>query len=277
METVLLVAASVAAWVYFITIGALALWQRRLLYVPEFDRPDVSVTGVAKAREMTVRTEDGLDLLAWFAPPADATQPVVLYLHGNGGHIGYRAPRLAAMSNLGWGVLLLEYRGFGGNPGAPTEAGLYQDARAGYAALRATGCRPQQIVLWGESLGSGVAVRLASEMEVGSVLLESPYTSITAIGQKRFPFVPVSWLLRDRFDLIGRIGAVRAPVLVMTGGRDSIVPPAMGRAVFAAANEPKVFWLAPDADHNDLAAAGAFDAVRAFISQHWTAASLQSA
>jgi uncharacterized protein len=277
MEIVLLVVALMAAGVYCTVIGTLALLQRRILYAPETNRPDVSAAGVANAREWTVHTEDGLHLLAWLALPADAAQPVVLYLQGNAGHIGDRAPRLAQLSKLGWGVLLLEYRGFGGNPGTPTESGLQKDARAGYAALRALGIPARRIVLWGESLGSGVAVRLATEVAVGSVLLESPYTSITAIGQKRFPFVPVSWLLRDRFNLIGRIAAVRAPVLIMTGGRDGVVPPAMGRAVFAAANEPKVFWLAPDAGHDDLAAAGAFDVVRAFVSAHWTAAALQSA
>jgi hypothetical protein len=218
-----------------------------------------------------VHTADGLDLLAWFAPPADAAQPVVLYLHGNGGNIAYRSIRFVQMSHLGWGVLLLEYRGYGGNPGTPSEAGLYADARAGYAALRALGIQASRILLWGESLGTGVAVRLATEVDVGAVLLESPYTSITAVAQRQFPLVPVGWLLRDRFDLLGRIGAVRAPVLVMTGGRDVTVPPAMGQTVFAAANEPKVLWLAADAGHNDLGAAGALDVVQRFVRQHWKA------
>jgi uncharacterized protein len=246
----------------------LTVQQRRFLYFPDTHRPDLSSAGVANARAVAVQTRDGLDLLAWLASPGDDAQPVGLYLHGNGGHIGYRARRFAWMSGLGWGVLLLEYRGFGGNPGAPTEAGLNEDARAGYAALLALGIPARRIVLWGESLGTGVAVRLASEMEVGAVLLESPCTSIAAIAQQRFPFVPVYWLLLDRFNLIGRIGAVRAPVLVMTGGRDDVVPPAMGEAVFAAANEPKVFWLARGAGHDALAEAGALDAVKAFISAH---------
>jgi fermentation-respiration switch protein FrsA (DUF1100 family) len=251
----------------------MAWQQRRYLYFPEATRPDVATTGVASARTITVSTQDGLDLLAWLSPAANEAKPVVLYLHGNGGHIGYRARRLAQMNSLGWGVLLLEYRGFGGNPGTPTEAGLYLDAQAAYAALLALRIPARRIVLWGESLGTGIAVRLAAEMEVGAVLLESPYTSLLAIGQKRFPFVPVSWLLRDRFDLIGRIGAVHAPLLVMTGGRDDVIPPAMGQAVFAAANHPKVFWLAPDAGHNNLAEAGAFDVVQAFVSKHVTSAS----
>ena len=271
MMSKLIVAALGAGALYCAAVGFLALQQRRFLYFPDTTRPVLPATVVPTARTLTVHTEDRLDLLAWLAPPANDAQPVVLYLHGNGGNIGYRAMRFARLSRLGWGVLLLEYRGYGGNPGAPTEAGLYADARAGYAMLLASGISAQRIVLWGESLGSGVAVHLATEVEVGTVLLEAPYTSILAIAQQRFPVVPVALLLRDRFDLIDRIGAVRAPVLVMTGAKDAIVPPSMGRAVFAAAPEPKLFWLAPNAGHNDLAEAGAFDVVQNFVRDHWKA------
>ena len=270
MISKLIVAALTAGGLYCAVVGLLALRQRHLLYLPDTSRP-LLPGAVAAARALSVHTEDGLDLLAWLTPPADDAQPVVLYLHGNGGNIGHRASRFARLSRLGWGVLLLEYRGYGGNAGAPTEAGIHADARAGYAALRGFGVPAQRIVLWGESLGTGVAVRLATEVDVGAVVLESPYTSIMAIAQQRFPFVPVAWLLRDRFDLIGRIPKVRAPVLVMTGERDAIVPPEMGREVFAAAREPKVFWLAQTAGHNDLGEAGAFDVVQAFVREHWTA------
>jgi fermentation-respiration switch protein FrsA (DUF1100 family) len=193
----------------------------------------------------------------------------VLYLHGNAGNIGHRAPRLAALAGFGWGVLMLEYRGYGGNAGEPSETGLFADTRAAYAALLDRGIEASRIVPWGESLGTGLAVRLASEAAVGAVLLESPYTSIAAIARRQFPFVPVDWLLRHRFEVIGRVERVRAPVLVMAGGRDAIVPPAMSRAVFAAANEPKAFWFAADAGHNDLAEAGALEAARAFVAEHW--------
>lgn len=268
MKIALIVAALLAVGIYCTCIAMLAWQQRRFLYFPDAHRPNLSSAGVADARAVTVHTQDGLDLLAWSAPPADDAQPVVLYLHGNGGNIGDRASRFAHLSSFGWGVLLLEYRGFGGNPGTPTEAGLHEDAKAAYASLRMFGIPPRRILLWGESLGTGIAVRLATEVEVGAVLLESPYTSITAVGQKQFPFVPVSWLLRDRFDLIGRVAAVHAPVLVMTGGQDNVIPPAMGRAVFAAANDPKVSWLAPDAGHNDLAEAGAIDVAKSFVGRY---------
>jgi fermentation-respiration switch protein FrsA (DUF1100 family) len=272
MKTVLIVAAVLAAGVYCLVVGLLTWQQRRFLYEPDTHRPDLSVAGVPEAHAMTVHTRDGLDLLAWMIPPADDTQPVVLYLHGNGGNIGYRAHEFATVRRFGWGILMLEYRGYGGNAGTPTETGLYEDARAAYAALRTLGIPAGRILLWGESLGTGVAVHLAAEHQVGAVLLEAPYTSIAAIARKRFPFVPIDLLLRDRFDLIGRIGSVRAPVLVMTGGRDNVIPPAMGRAVFDAANEPKRFWLVPEAGHNNLLEAGAFNVARAFVADHWKAA-----
>jgi fermentation-respiration switch protein FrsA (DUF1100 family) len=269
MKTGLVVTALVAIALYCLVVGLLAWQQRRFLYVPDPRRPDLQATGVADAQVVSVHTVDGLDLLAWWVAPSGAAMPVVLYLHGNAGNIEDRARRFAQVSRSGWGMLLLEYRGYGGNPGAPTEAGLLQDARAAYAWLHSGGITAARVLPWGESLGTGVAVRLAGEVDVGAVLLESPYTSIAAVAQRRFPFAPVDWLILDRFDLIGRIGAVHAPVLVMTGGRDTIVPPAMGRAAFALANEPKRFWFAPDAGHNGLIEAGLFDAVQGFVRDCW--------
>ncbi len=271
MKTARVIVLVAAASLYGLAVGAVAILQRRLMYFPDTRRPDPSAAGVPGAQVMAVHTSDGLDLLAWLAPAQSEALPVVLYLHGNGGNIGLRASRLASLHAFGWGVLLLEYRGYGGNAGSPSEAGLTQDARAGYTALRAMGISAHRILLWGESLGSGVAVRLATEAEVGAVLLESPYTSFVALARSRFPWVPVSLLLLDRYDLLGRIGQVRAPVLVMAGGQDRVVPPAMGRAVFAAAPEPKEYWLAAQAGHDDLAAVGAIEAAAAFVRAHWRA------
>jgi fermentation-respiration switch protein FrsA (DUF1100 family) len=268
MKISLIVAALLALGVYCAAVALLAWKQRWFIFVPDTKPPAIRATGVAHAREVTVHTDDGLDLLAWLVAPATEAHPMVLYLHGNAGSIADRAPRFAALSRLGWGVLMPEYRGYGGNPGYPTEAGLFTDARAAYATLHDRGIAASRILLWGESLGTGVAVQLASEVTVGAVLLESPYTSLVGIARKRFPFVPVDWLLRHRFEVLGRIGAVHAPVLVMTGGLDTIVPPAMGRAVFAAANQPKALWFAARAGHNDLAEAGSLDAVQAFVAEH---------
>jgi uncharacterized protein len=255
--------------VAYVVVGlALFLLQRRILFRPDTTLPDLTRTGEPRPREIAVPTADGLSLLAWYLPPTEASGLVVLHLHGNAGNIGHRAFRLGPLHQLGWGVLLLEYRGFGGNPGSPTESGLITDARAGLAALRALGLPPGRIILWGESLGSNLAVRLAAEQSVAAVLLEAPYTSIADIAQGRYPFLPVRPLLLDHFDTMSVIGSIRAPLLVMHGAYDSIVPVAMGRALFVAAPDPKELWIAADAGHLDLIEAGAIVVAEAFVRRH---------
>jgi fermentation-respiration switch protein FrsA (DUF1100 family) len=263
----LLIGAKALIVFYGLVVVAMFMSQRRMLFRPDRTPPDLARARVPGVRQLTVTPADGLALLAWYMPPAREGGHVVLYLHGNAGHIGHRAYRLGPFQQLGWGVLLLEYRGYGGNPGRPSEAGLLTDARAGLTALRAMGFAPSGILLWGESLGSGLAVRLAIEQPVAAVLLEAPYTSITDIARSRFPFLPVTWLLLDRFDSLRVIGDVHAPVLVMHGARDRIVPVAMGRAIHEHAPEPKELWIAPHAGHIDLVEAGAVEAAGDFISR----------
>ncbi|MCW3473572.1 alpha/beta hydrolase [Limobrevibacterium gyesilva] len=256
-------------------LGALALYvvllvglyalQRRIIFLPDRTRPDPVAAGVPEVRVVPIATADGLTLYAWTVPPAVPDGFVVLYLHGNGGNVGNRAGRIQRFMAAGWGVLMPEYRGYGGNPGSPSEAGLLEDARAAFATLRRMGVPPARTLLWGESLGTALAVRLATEADVAAVLLESPYTSMADLARLRYPFVPVDRLLKDRFESLSRIGAVRAPVLVMHGAHDTIVPPAMGRAMHAAAKGPAELWLAPDAGHNDLATFGAVEAAVGFV------------
>jgi fermentation-respiration switch protein FrsA (DUF1100 family) len=262
-----LIGAGVLATLYVLVVAALVLLQRRILFPSDNTRPDLARVPVAGVREITVTTPDGLSLLGWFMPPASDSAPVALCLHGNAGHIGHRAYRLAPFQRLGWGVLMLEYRGYGGNPGHPSETGLLIDARAGYAALRAMNVPPERILLWGESLGSGLAARLAAEQPVAAVFLEAPYTSITDIARARFPYAPVRWLLRDHFDTMRVIADIHVPVFVMHGVRDRTIPVAMGRAVYEAAHQPKELWIAPDAGHADLIEAGAIAAAGEFLNR----------
>jgi fermentation-respiration switch protein FrsA (DUF1100 family) len=263
----ILIGGGVLAMLYALAVAALFLLQRRILYLPDNTRPDVARAGIADLRQMTVTTADGLSLLAWFLPPRDG-QPVVLHLHGNAGNIGHRSFRLGHFRRLGWGVLLLDYRGFGGNPGTPSEQGLLTDGRAGVSALERMGFAPSQIILWGESLGSGVAVQLGVEKSFAAVILEAPYTSITDMARRRFPFVPSGWLLLDRFDSLRAIGGLRAPVLIIHGARDRIIPVAMGQALFEAAPEPKQLWIVPESGHLDLVEAGAIEQAGAFVAEH---------
>jgi fermentation-respiration switch protein FrsA (DUF1100 family) len=246
--------------------GVYAL-QRHLLYFPDTDRPDPTRLNLSSMREIEIVTADGLRLLAWYVP-AEAGGWVIAYFHGNGGNIAYRGDRLRHFVDERFGVLLLEYRGYGGNLGSPTEDGLFADARAGLDFLNSQGVGADRIVLYGESLGTGVAVRMASERPVALLLLESPYTSIAAVARWHYPFLPVDLILKDRFDSLSRIGAVKAPILVLLGGRDTVIPTASGRELFAAAPEPKEIWVAPNGGHDDLASFGATAVADDFIRRH---------
>jgi fermentation-respiration switch protein FrsA (DUF1100 family) len=189
----------------------------------------------------------------------------LLYFHGNGGHIGYRRYRLSRFAAAGYGILIPEYRGYGGNEGRPSESAFFADSDVAMAFLEKEGLSPDRIVVYGESLGTGVATRVASEHQVAALVLEAPYTSITAMAGTQFPYLPVSLMLKDRFDSLSRIAKVRAPILVMQGGRDQVVPPVLGRELFAAAPEPKEFWSTPDGGHDDLFDFGADAAAIDFI------------
>ena len=257
---------------YLLALGALFALQRQILFRPDRSVPDLGRIGQPGLAAMRITTADGLDLLAWQQPwraeAGGADAPVVLYLHGNGGHMGHRGERLRRFAALGWGVLVVEYRGYGGNPGTPSEAGLRADAAAGLATLIAQGVAPARIVLWGESLGSGLASWLAATQTVGAVVLETPYTSIADIAKQRYWFAPVDLLLRDRFDSLVYMPALRAPVLVAVAGQDRVVPPEMGRALHAAAGGPAELWVAQAAGHTDMVQFGVIEAAAAFLGQH---------
>jgi hypothetical protein len=194
--------------------------------------------------------------------------PVILVAHGNAGHIGHRSAKFAPLALAGYGLFLLEYRGFGGNPGSPTEEGLNEDGRAAFAWLEGHGIASQRIVLYGESLGTGVAVRLADEHDTAALVLEAPFTSIGAVAARHYWYVPfASHLVLDRFDAASRIARIDEPVLMVAGGRDDVVPPELSRALYEQASEPKELWIAPEAGHNDLYEHGAAEAVAGFLAR----------
>jgi len=252
---------------YLAVLTLLYLFQRHLLYFPDRSPPLLGRLAALGVREVRLTTADGLSLLSWYLPPHEG-RPTVAYFHGNGGHVGYRADRLRRFAAEGYGVAMLEYRGYGGNPGRPGEAGLYADARAALEFIGRQGIAGRRIVLYGESLGTAVAVRMATENAVGALVLESPFTSIAAVAQHHYPYVPVRPLIWDRFDVRSRIGQVGVPILMLQGGDDRVVPARFGRALFDAAPEPKEMWLAPQGDHEGLARFGALDAAVAFIERH---------
>lgn len=257
---------AIVAAVYLGLLALLFLFQRQVIYVPDARRADLATVGAVELMEaVDLTAADGLTTVSWFRPPATPAQPMLVLFQGNAGNIGDRLYKVATFVQEGWGVTLVGYRGFGGNPGKPTEAGLYADGRAALRFLQERGLAPDRLVLYGESLGSGVAVELALETKAGALILEAPFTSIADMAQHRFPFFPARWLVLDRFDNLGKIGRVGLPILVLHGEKDPVTPVAFGRRLFEAAAEPKSLRVLPDAGHVDLFEHGADQAVIEFV------------
>ena len=238
--------------------------QRAMQYFPDRSRVAPAAAGLPEAEEVVLDTADGERVIAWHVPPR-GEKPVFLYFHGNGGSLRWRVDRFRALIADGSGLVALSYRGYGGSSGGPTEAGLVNDALAAYAFTCAR-YEPARIVLWGESLGSGVAVALAAERPVGHVVLEAPFTSAADVGAGHYWFVPVRLLMKDQFRSDLRIGKVAAPVLVLHGDRDRVVPIALGERLYDLINAPKRFVRFPGAGHEDLGAR-AVQAARQFLSE----------
>lgn len=260
-----------------VTITALSLailiviWtlQRKLIYFPFGDVADPQAVGLAGATPVTFATADGLSLNGWFVRQKPASWFTVIVFNGNAGNRAFRAPLANALAGHGIDVLLFDYRGFGGNPGFPTERGLALDSRAARAyALSRKEVDAKRLAYFGESLGAAVAGDLAAEFPPAALILRSPFTSMTEIGQHHYPFLPVRWLLRDRFDTVNRIAGIRCPLLVIAGGRDRIVPIGDSRRLYEAATASKKLLVLPDADHNDhvlLAGQEMIDAIVSFL------------
>lgn len=258
----------ILAAVYFLTLGVLFTFQRQFIYLPDARQADLATVGAVEAMEAVALTAaDGVTTTSWFRPPADATKPVLVLFQGNAGNIGDRLYKVATFVEAGWGVLLVGYRGYGGNPGRPTEQGLYADARAALRFVGDRGFPADRIVLYGESLGSGVATEMALETQARALILEAPFTSIGDMAQLRFPYFPARWLVLDRFDNASKIGRVEMPVLILHGARDGITPARLGQRLFQAAKEQKTLRIFPDAGHVDLFEHGADEAVLEFVEQ----------
>ena len=237
--------------------------QRALMYHPETLRTPPAAAGLFDVQELVLDTADGEKVIVWYAPPK-RDLPLVLYFHGNAGALRYRADRFRALLGDGYGLVALSYRGYGGSTGSPSEAGMIADAQAAYA-FAAAHVPAERIVVFGESIGTGVAVALAATQRIGRLILEAPFTSAVDVGARAYWFLPVRLLMKDPFRSDQRIGQVTAPLLVLHGERDQVVPLALGEQLFALANEPKRFVRFPAGTHANLVQYGALDTVRSFI------------
>ncbi len=227
------------------------VFQRKLQYHPANKGLTPQSVGISGASVETLTTGDGEKIILWYAQ-AKTGMPTILYLHGNAGEIGDRPLRFNYYQSRGFGVAYLSYRGFGGSSGSPSEAGLMADATAAYDWLIAKSVEPGRIALLGESLGSGVAVQLAAKREVGAVALEAPYTSTVEVAAKIYWWLPVHALMKDQFKSIDFIAAVVAPLLIIHGEQDRLIPVDFGRRLFAAANQPKELEVVQGFGHDLL-------------------------
>jgi hypothetical protein len=238
--------------------------QRVVLFpAPTSVRTAPQAAGFPEAEEHILTTDDGEKVILWYVP-ARAGRPVVLYFHGNGDFLAGFFGRFRSIIADGTGVVALSYRGYAGSTGKPSEQGLLQDAAAAYAFTTARH-RADDIVVWGFSLGTGVAVALAEEQRIGRLILEAPYTSIADVAASRFWFAPVRLFIRDQFRSDGLIARIRVPLLVMHGALDSTIPITFGERLFARANEPKRFVRLARGGHNDLDNFGGIEIARNFI------------
>lgn len=241
--------------------------QRHMIYFPDTTVLPVAAEVLPGARDVRLRTADGLQLGAWLVPAAEPSRGVtVLVANGNAGNRSYRAPLAAALSRAGLSVLLFDYRGYGENRGSPTEEGLALDARAAHRFLvEDAGVPPERLLYFGESLGAAVVADLATEHPPAGLLLRSPFVDLAAVGRVHYPYLPVSALLWDRYPVAERVARIKVPTTVVYGSADDIVPPEQSRAVAQAAAGPTEVVELAGANHNDPALVHGPEVVRAAV------------
>jgi fermentation-respiration switch protein FrsA (DUF1100 family) len=258
----LLVLLGCAAW-------ALSTLERRSLYFPDHEMAATPQALGLAYDDLTLKSQDGSAINAWFVPAKPGGPGrTILVSHGNAGNISHRLDKIATFHELGLAVLIFDYRGYGKSPGRPSENGTYQDGDAAYAYLTQTRrLPPSDVVLYGESLGCAVAVELARRHPASALILESPFTSTLAMGKLVYPWLPVRWIVRYRYDNLAKIGSLRLPLLILHSSQDEIVPFSMGQQLYAAAPGPKAFFELRGG-HNDgyeVTGLGYRDAIRKFL------------
>ena len=240
------------------------LLHRYFVYVPDPTRVAPKDAGLSGVEEIVFKAGDGTRLIAWYRP-AQAGKPTLLYFTGNSGNTADRAGKIKAIASDGYGVFMLNYRRFGGSGGRPTEKRNAADAVSAYDTLRGLGVVPDNIVIYGESLGTAVATTLCPQRQPKALVLEAPFTSVVDVGRLMWPLLPLKFIMVDQYRTVDRIGQVDVPLFVIHGGRDSTIPLNHARRIFHAASEPKRLSVVPRAGHNDLFEQGAWTQVRGFI------------
>jgi len=236
---------------YVLLVVVVFFFQRNLLYHPSVNNyiKDQEVKKPSEIEIVSITTRDKIDLIGWYYNKNIENSKTILFFHGNAGSLENRTYKLNHFKDLNLNFLIIAWRGFNGNSGKPNETGLYEDAESAIRWLKTKGVEDKNIILYGESLGTGVAVEVAQNKNYAGVILESPFTSMVNMGKKYYPFFPVSFLLKDKFESHKKINNISIPVLIMHGTVDNIVPYNMGKKMYELANEPKFFYSQEYGDH----------------------------
>ncbi|SDB55154.1 hypothetical protein SAMN05660653_02745 [Desulfonatronum thiosulfatophilum] len=262
--------AAVAVLLYLGLTGLVYLRQDALIYYPVAEIAQTPADYGWEFDDLTLRTEDGVNIHAWYVPVENA-RGVVLFCHGNAGNIGHRLDSIRIFRDLGLSVLIFDYRGFGNSEGRPSESGTYRDVRAAWKfLLEDKNVAPERIVVFGRSLGGAVATYLASSQPVGALIIESAFTSLPDMAARLYPLLPVRWLAKYNYNSLARISDVQAPVLVVHSPEDELVPFAHGQALYATAPESKMFLEISGGHNMGFLSSGAVyvEGLRSFLEQY---------
>ncbi len=234
--------------IYLFILISTYLFQRNLLYHPNYN----SYSGekiIVPIEKIKIKTEDGIELISWFHNKNLTHYKTILFLHGNAGTLENRIYKINQFKEINVNFLIFAWRGFSGNKGKPTEKGLYEDARSAIRWLNSKGVEKKNIIIYGESLGTGVATEIAQNKNFAGLILEAPFTSMIDAGKEKYPFLPVKLLLKDKYESSKKIKNIYSPILVMHGKADKIIPFYMGKKIYELANNPKYSYFSENDDH----------------------------
>ena len=234
--------------IYFLIVLFTYIFQRNLLYHPSENNysGDKLLVFVEKVK---IKTEDNIELTSWYHNKNHNDYKTIIFFHGNAGSLENRVHKINHFKEMNINFLLVSWRGFNGNQGKPSENGLYNDARSAIKWLESKGVKEKNIIIYGESLGTAVAVEIAQFKNFAGIILESPFTSMIDAGKNKYPFLPVKFLLKDKYESNKKIKNIKSPILIMHGKKDNIVPFHMGEKMFELANEPKYAYFTEYDDH----------------------------
>ncbi len=254
----LLIILSVVAGILWI-IGH--FFQRKLMYFPDRARIPPRDLELTSVEEVTLKTDDGNSLICWYGKAPNPDKPTVLYFHGNAGNLAARSGRVEAYMAEGYGIFMVSYRGYNGSSGSPSEPNNIADAQCALSYLMSIGIPLDKIIIYGESLGTAIAVQLAAKYRSHAVILDSPFTSMTDVALLHYPYLPIRTMLRDRYETMRHIAKISAPKLVLHGEKDTVVPVTMGKAVYKAASDPKKLLTFAEAGHIDHWMHGSYELI----------------